>query len=47
MTTIRRYTERDAQEVGKLIADTYSESNLSFVPPEEPGLFLGPFRHAH
>lgn len=46
MTTIRRYTERDAQAVGRLIADTYSEFNLSFVPPEELGLFLGPFRHA-
>ncbi|MBN1485433.1 MAG: GNAT family N-acetyltransferase [Chloroflexia bacterium] len=46
MTTIRRYRESDAPEVGKLIADTYSEFNLSFVPPDELGLFLGPFRHA-
>ncbi|MGD1993186.1 MAG: hypothetical protein PVI59_08345 [Anaerolineae bacterium] len=30
-----------------LIADTCSEFNLSFVPPEELGLFLGPFRHAY
>ena len=45
--TIRRYTERDAQEVGRLIADTYREFNLSFVPPEELDLFLGPFRHAY
>jgi predicted N-acetyltransferase YhbS len=43
---IRRYRERDAQEVGKLIADTYGEFNLSFVPPAELGLFLGPFRYA-
>lgn len=46
MTTIRCYQETDAESVGKLIADTYSEFNLSFVPPEELGLFLGPFRHA-
>ena len=46
MTTIRCYEERDAESVGKLIADTYSEFNLSFVPPEELGLFLGPFQYA-
>jgi GNAT superfamily N-acetyltransferase len=46
MTTIRTYRERDADAVGTLIADTYSKFNLSFVPPEELGLFLGPFRHA-
>jgi len=46
MTTIRCYEERDAESVGKLIADTYSEFNLSFVPSEELGLFLGPFRYA-
>lgn len=46
MITIRSYTERDAESVGELIADTYSEFNLSFVPPEELGLFLGPFRYA-
>lgn len=46
MTTIRRYQESDAGSVGRLIADTYSRFNLAFVPPEELGLFLGPFRHA-
>jgi len=46
MITIRSYTDGDAESVGKLIADTYSEFNLSFVPPEELGLFLGPFRYA-
>ena len=46
MITIRNYTENDANSVGKLIADTYSKFNLSFVSPEELGLFLGPFRHA-
>jgi GNAT superfamily N-acetyltransferase len=46
MISIRNYTEGDAESVGKLIADTYSEFNLSFVSPEELGLFLGPFRYA-
>jgi GNAT superfamily N-acetyltransferase len=46
MITIRNYTERDADSVGRLIADTYSTFNLSFVPSEELGLFLGPFRYA-
>ncbi len=46
MITIRCYEESDAESVGRLIADTYSEFNLSFLPPEERGPFLGPFRHA-
>ena len=46
MTIIRVYDERDAEAVGRLIADTYSAFNLGFVPAEELGLFLGPFRHA-
>jgi predicted N-acetyltransferase YhbS len=46
MTAIRCYEERDADKVGKLIADTYSAFNLSFVSPDELGLFLGPFRYA-
>ena len=46
MITIRNYKESDAGEVGRLIADTYSEFNLSFASPEERVLFLGPFRHA-
>ena len=46
MITIRCYQESDAAGVGRLIADTYGEFNLSFVPPEERGPFLGPFRHA-
>jgi len=46
MITIRCYQESDAESVGRLIADTYGEFNLSFVPPEERGPFLGPFRHA-
>jgi GNAT superfamily N-acetyltransferase len=46
MLTIRRYDESDAAGVGQLIADTYSEFNLSFLPPDERGPFLGPFQHA-
>ncbi len=46
MITIRRYREGDAQSVGQLIADTYSEFNLSFAPPGKRGPFLGPFLHA-
>ncbi|MBN1148333.1 MAG: GNAT family N-acetyltransferase [Anaerolineales bacterium] len=46
MITIRPYQESDAENVGALIADTYSKFNLSFAPPDELGLFLGPFRHA-
>ncbi|MBN1669124.1 MAG: GNAT family N-acetyltransferase [Anaerolineales bacterium] len=47
MITIRNYTEKDAPEVGRLIADTYSEFNLAFASPQEHDLMLGPFRHAH
>lgn len=43
---IRPYREEDAGEVGVLIADTYSAFNLSFAPPEERALFLGPFQYA-
>ena len=46
MITIRPYREGDAQSVGRLIADTYGEFTLSFVPPGERGPFLGPFQHA-
>jgi predicted N-acetyltransferase YhbS len=47
MVTIRTYRESDAPAVGRLIADTYGEFNLDFVPPEDRGPFLGPFRHAY
>ena len=46
MITIRPYHESDAPSVGRLIADTYGEFNLSFAPPGERGPFLGPFQHA-
>lgn len=44
--SIRDYREADAQVVGRLIADTYSEFNLSFASPVERGRLLGPFRYA-
>lgn len=43
---IRRYRDSDAQEVGRLIADTFRTYNLSTVPDAERELLLGPFRHA-
>ncbi len=46
MITIRKYQEQDATCTGILIADTYSEFNLSFATPEQRAAFLGPFRHA-
>lgn len=46
MVTIREYNENDAECVGRLIADTYSEFNLSFASVEERNSFLGPFKHA-
>ena len=46
MITIRNYRQSDAACVGKLIADTYAEFNLTFAPPEQRDAFLGPFQHA-
>jgi GNAT superfamily N-acetyltransferase len=46
MVAIRPYQASDAQDVGRLIADTYSEFNLSFASPEERDRLLGPFKHA-
>jgi len=46
MIIIRDYRESDADCVGKLIADTYREFNLSFAPPEQRNAFLGPFQFA-
>lgn len=46
MVIIRPYQDSDAEGVGTLIADTHSQFNLAFAPPEERDLFLGPFRHA-
>ena len=33
MITVRYYHESDSQAVGRLIANTYGEFNLSFAPP--------------
>ena len=46
MVIIRDYRESDSIRVGQLIADTYSEFNLSFAPPKERNAFLGPFQYA-
>lgn len=46
MILIRNYIDSDAIQVGILIADTYSEFNLSFASPEQKKAFLGPFQHA-
>jgi len=43
---VRDYREFDADCVGILIADTYSEFNLAFESPEERDKFLGPFQYA-
>ena len=47
MVTIRPYTQDDIPGIGRLIADTYSQFNLSFLPQEQMGVFLGPFQHAY
>ena len=46
MLTIHPYQESDAQSVGVLIADTYSQFNLSEQSSEQRDLMLGPFLHA-
>jgi GNAT superfamily N-acetyltransferase len=46
MITIREYSEKDAEPVGKLIAETYSRFNLVNLSPEDVELCLGPFQHA-
>jgi len=46
MIHIRDYTDSDAVQVGILIADTYSEYNLSFASPDQKKAFLGPFQYA-
>jgi len=43
---VRRYRVTDSIEVGRLIAKTFREFNLSYAPPEEQEKLLGPFRHA-
>ena len=41
MVALRRFLESDAAQVGRLIADTYGEFNLSFASPEELKRLLG------
>lgn len=47
MLTIRSYHENDARNVGVLIADTYSQFNLSEFTADQRGAMLGPFLFAH
>jgi len=44
--TIREYRESDVRAVGRLIADTFAEYNLSSVTAEQRDLLLGPFLYA-
>lgn len=46
MIKIRNYQESDAENVGILIADTFSAFNLNFLALDERGPFLGPFQFA-
>ena len=46
MITIRKYQDRDSVAVGRLIADTFQEFNLSYASPEDQQKLLGPFRHS-
>ncbi len=46
MISIRTYRESDAENVGRLIADTYGDFNLDFASPDEKQKLLGPFQHA-
>lgn len=43
---IRPINKSDTGDVGRLIASTFSKYNLTFVPDEERGRFLGPFQYA-
>jgi putative acetyltransferase len=44
--TLRPYQESDALAVGRLIAATYRDFNLTFAPPAQQQAFLGPFAQA-
>ena len=43
MFEIRRYTQRDAPQVGTLIAISHSEFNLAEMPSQKRASMLGPF----
>ena len=47
MITIRLYKQQDSVEIGKLIAATYTNFNLSHIHTNDLALFLGPFAHAY
>jgi predicted N-acetyltransferase YhbS len=44
---IRPYQQSDTEVVGRLIADTFREYNLSFLAAEDLAPYLGPFQYAH
>jgi GNAT superfamily N-acetyltransferase len=46
MYTVRRYQKDDAEQVGILIAETYSDFNLLEMSPEKRQSMLGPFAFA-
>jgi len=46
MITIRNSQGRDAESIGRLIAETYGKYNLDFLLEQERGPFLGPFQYA-
>jgi len=47
MLNIRRYRKSDTRQAGMLIADTYSEFNLSRLASEQRNAMLGPFLYSH
>jgi GNAT superfamily N-acetyltransferase len=47
LLTICNYTPDDSAAVGLLIAETYGQINLSFLPEDQRGPYLGPFQHAN
>jgi len=46
MINIRPAKQKDYESIGTLIAETYSQFNLSHFSPKDIPLFLGPFKHA-
>ena len=47
MFTIRSYREHDAVCVGRLIADTYTSFNLTYITNENLPRYLGPYAYAY
>jgi len=43
---VRDYKKNDAGDVGLLIKNTYSESNLDFLKPGKIAAYLAPFAFA-